>query len=109
MKCPICNSGNLVRKKVKHAQMGIELGSYEADVCETCSEVFFTEESAIKIEEKAKKLGIWGLGARTKVGYSGNSLIIRVSKEIADFMELERGEEVFVYPKDKEKLIVEVE
>ena len=109
MKCPICDTGNLVRKKIKHTQMGIELGAYDADVCQKCGEAFFTEESAVKIEKKAKELGIWGLGARTKVGYSGNSLIIRVSKEIADFMKLEKGEEVFVYPQNKEKLIVEVE
>ncbi len=107
MKCPLCEA-ELERKKLTYEYADVDLGKFDADVCKECGERFFTEEASKEIDKKAKELGVWGLSATTKVGYSGNSLIIRVSKEIADFMKLEKGEQVVVYPEGKDRLVVEV-
>ena len=49
---------------------------------------------------------MWGLGARTKVSKTGNSLTITVTKKIADFLKLKKGDEVTIYPEDEKRLIV---
>ena len=106
MKCPVCN-GILEKRKTNYSYAGLDFGLFDADVCKKCGEVFFTEESSDKIDAKAKQLGVWGLSAHTRIGYSGNSLIIRVSKQIVSFMGLKKGEEVTVRPEGKKRLVVE--
>ena len=39
-----------------------------------------------KIENVAKEKGIWGLGIRTKITRSGNSLAVRIPKKMANFL-----------------------
>lgn len=107
MNCPICK-GKMQRKKEQYNYGDMDFGSFDADVCTKCGEVFFTEKSSDAIDAKAKKLGIWGLEKETKISYSGNSLIIRIPKAIADFMGLAKGEEVSLRPEGKRKLVVEV-
>lgn len=85
----------------------VNFGEFEAEKCGKCNEVFFTEAASDKIDEKAKQFGIWGIGQKAKIGYSGNSLIIRVPKKIADFLRLKKGEEIFVRPEGEHKLVVE--
>ncbi len=108
MKCPICN-GRLSRKNVDFKLGNIDLGEFEADVCSKCNERFFTEESSDNIDKKAKELGLWGIAGKTKISYSGNSLIVRIPKEISQFMKLEKGEEVLIHPEGRDKLIIEIE
>lgn len=106
VKCPVCN-GNLKKSKEPYNYAGKSFGKFDADKCSSCGEVFFTEESSDSIDAKAKKLGLWGLGQKSKIGYSGNSLIVRIPKKIAEFLEIEEGEEVFVHPGGRDKLVVE--
>lgn len=108
MKCPIC-SGKIERKKMPYSIGSISLGNFDADVCTRCGEVFFTEEASDAIDAKAKSLGLWGLEKKSRISYSGNSMIIRIPKSIADFMKLKKGEEILIRPEDKKKLIIEVE
>ncbi|MEE8402846.1 MAG: AbrB/MazE/SpoVT family DNA-binding domain-containing protein [Candidatus Hydrothermarchaeaceae archaeon] len=107
MKCPICDE-SLERKKVPYSIGGAKLGTFEADVC-SCGEVFFTEKSSDVIDRKAKESGLWGLEKRGKVGYSGNSLIVRVPKKVAEFMNLKKGGDILVRPEGKRRLVVEIE
>lgn len=108
VKCYECENGNLKNKKVKYSIYGIEVGIYSAEVCDACGEVFFSEESSKKITEKTKQLGLWGLESKTKVGAAGTTLDLRMSKKLIDFFKLKKGQEVNMYPKDKESLIVEL-
>jgi YgiT-type zinc finger domain-containing protein len=108
MECPICE-GNLERKKVPYSVGGVSLGTFEADVCTSCNEIFFTEAASDAIDKKAKEAGLWGLEKRGKIGYSGNSLIVRIPKKIAEFMELKKGEDILIKPEDKKRLVIEVE
>ncbi len=40
---------------------------------------------------------------------SGNSLVIRVPREIAKSLKLEKDTDITIYPTEKRKLIVEIE
>jgi antitoxin component of MazEF toxin-antitoxin module len=59
------------------------------------------------MEERAKKLGIWGLEHRTKVAVAGNSLMVRIPKSIAKFIGLKKGETVSMHPLGRDKLLIE--
>lgn len=104
--CPICEKGKLEKKKVDYIFLGKPIGKFEAEVCNKCNEEIFGEVTSKQISSKIKELGLWGLGARTKVSKTGNSLTITVTKKIADFLKLKKGEEVTIYPEDEKKLVV---
>ncbi|MBN1386032.1 AbrB/MazE/SpoVT family DNA-binding domain-containing protein [Candidatus Woesearchaeota archaeon] len=104
--CPICRKGKLTKGKSKEYLYGVYLGEYDAQICTVCHEIFLNEESVKKIEKKAKEKGIWGLGKKTKITKSGNSIAIRISKELADYLKLEVGREAFIHPENK-RIIIE--
>jgi len=108
MKCPLCDKGKLVRKKSPYVYGDIYFGEYESDVCPKCGEVIFTEKSFDAIEAKAKELGVWGLAHKTNISYSGNSLMVRIPKDIAKFLGMMKEKEVLVALGGKKKLVVEV-
>ena len=105
MKCPICN-GSLKKGKIRETMFGVFLGNFPASTCSKCEESFTDAETTKKIEEVAKKKGIWGLGTKTKITKSGNSLAVRIPKKLADFLDLEEGTEAYIHP-ETGKLIVE--
>jgi len=107
-KCPMCGGGALVRKKVDETMFGVKLGRFPAWVCNRCGESFTDENTTRSIIDHAKQKGIWGLGKKVKVVKSGNSLVVRIPKEIADFMKLEKGQELFIQPEGKSKITVEI-
>jgi len=103
----ICEcGGRIIKKKVDFSMYGVNLGKFEAEVCQKCGEELFSEEVSNQIDEVAKKKGLWGLEAHTKIGKAGDSLIIRVNKKIADFYGLKQGEEITISPKDKREISV---
>jgi len=104
--CPICKEGNLKKKKTNQYLFGEYLGEFPAEVCSKCKESFTDTETTKKIEESAKKKGVWGLGSKTKVTMTGNSLAVRIPKKIVDYMKLKNGEETYIYPEGK-RLIIE--
>ena len=106
MKCPICEKGNLKKGKIKETMFGIYLGEFPAEICSKCHESFTDEKTTRSIEEAAKKKGIWGLGKKTKITKTGNSLAVRIPKEIANFLKLKDGKEAYIYP-EKGKLVIE--
>ena len=101
MKCPICEKGKLKKGKIREVMFGVDLGEFPAEVCEECEESFTDIETTKRIEEEAKKRGIWGLGVKTKVTKTGNSLAIRIPKKIAEFVNLKEGEEAYIHPDSK--------
>jgi YgiT-type zinc finger domain-containing protein len=105
--CYSCGKGNLVKKKVDFKVYGVSLGRFDAEVCGNCGETYFDEDVSDKIDAIAKKKGLWGLEATTKVGKVGNSIDIKLNKRIADFAGLKKGEEVRIYPEGKNKIIIE--
>ena len=108
MKCPICGKGILKRTKIKESMFGVYLGEFPAEVCNYCKESFTDEKTTKAIEMAAKEKGIWGLGKKTKITKTGNSLAIRIPKDIANFLKLKEGKEAFIHP-EKNKLIIEAD
>jgi len=107
-KCEECK-GKIITKKVPFKMYGVNLGNFKAEVCTKCGEEVFDEEVSDEIEKITKEKGLYGLGAKTKVGVVGNSLDIRINKKIAEFCDMKKGEDVFVYPESKNKLTVLVQ
>lgn len=108
MACPMCK-GKLRKKKIKEEMFGIELGKFPALVCGKCGESYTDEKTTKKIEAIAKKKGIWGLGKRTKITRTGNSLAVRIPKEIVDYLHLKEGEKAYIHPQDKGIMIESLE
>ena len=107
MGCPICD-GELTVTMSRYKYYDIDLGEFNAEVCQRCGEVFFTEESSDEIDRIAKIKGIWGLERRSKISYSGNSIIVRIPKDIAEFMELQKGKEILIHTEGKKRLVVDI-
>ncbi len=107
-KCYICEKGSLTKKKVDYKLYGISIGKFEAEICDRCGETFFDEDVSRKMTEIAKKKGLWGLQAKTKIGQSGTTLDIRLPKRIITFLNLKKGKEVEVYPEGKNKLVISI-
>jgi len=107
VKCPICEKGILRKEKTKKTMFGVYLGEFPAEICNKCGESFTDSKTTQKIEDAAKKKGIWGLGAQTKITKTGNSLAVRIPKKVVDYLKIETGKEVYIHP-DGRKLIIEV-
>jgi len=106
MKCILCN-GELKKKEVERKELEISLGKFPALVCTKCNEVFYDEDSVEKIQKRSKELGLFGLSKKTKVAQVGNSLAIRIPKDIAKFVGLKR-EYVKLIPKSKKEILIEI-
>lgn len=109
MRCIMCNKGILREKTIDYSEYGISLGKFRGRTCEICGEVFFDSDTAKKIQTKSKELGLFGLQKRTKVAKVGNSLAIRIPKEIAAFVHLKKENEVRIVPKSPKEFTVEIE
>lgn len=105
MDCPMCNS-KLKRGKVTEKYLGYNLGTYTGWVCTKCGENLLDEHSVEKAQKKAKELGIFGLSEKSTVAKSGNSLVVRIKKKVADYLGLKEGSEIMVHP-EANRLVVE--
>jgi hypothetical protein len=106
MRCAMCEKGILKEKLVDYKEFGVPLGKYKGEVCTNCSETFFDAQTAKKIQSKSKEMGLFGLAKKAKVAKVGNSLAIRIPKEIADFLKLKKEKEVRITPKSSNELVI---
>ncbi len=106
-KCEECG-GKLAKKEVEFKLYEESLGKFPAEVCLSCGEELFDEETSDRIDVVTKERGLWGLGAQTKLAQVGSSIAVTINKKIADFMQLEKGEEVNVHPENKKRLIIDI-
>ncbi len=107
MKCVMCGNGNLEERMVEHKEFGITLGKFKGFACTRCKETYFNHDTAKKIQAKSKALGLFGLARKTKIAQVGNSLAIRIPKEIAQFMNLKKEKEVRIIPKNTDEMTIE--
>ena len=106
MKCPVCGKGILKNGKIKETMFGVYLGEFPAEICNKCNESFTDEKTTKTIERLAKEKGAWGLGKKTKITKTGNSLAVRIPKEIANFLKLKEGNDAYIHP-DKNRIIID--
>ena len=105
MKCVFCKA-ETVEQEVEYKEYGISLGKFSGMICTNCGETFFDADIVKKIQQKSKEKGLFGLSRKVKVGKIGDSLMVRIPKEIAKFAKLKEGEEVRITP-EVEKIIIE--
>jgi YgiT-type zinc finger domain-containing protein len=108
-KCPSCGKGNLEKQRVEERMFGVSLGEFEGERCPKCGETFLDEAGMDELEKRARAAGVWGLGKKAKVAKSGNSLVIRIPSELAKYLHLKPGSEVFVHPEGEDRIVVDVE
>ncbi len=108
MKCIMCD-GQLQERVVEYNEFGMPFGKFKSMACSKCGETLFDSKTADAIQRKSKELGLFGLSSKkTKVAMVGNSLAIRIPKEIAEFINLKKEEEVRIIPKNKKEITLEV-
>ncbi len=108
MKCGLCEKSELIEDKVEYFQFGVSLGKFNASVCPSCKETFFDGNASEQIEVKAKKMGLWGLSRKSKVGTSGSSLDVKIPKDIAEFLSIRKGAEIVIEPLGTNKIEITV-
>ena len=106
-KCPICEEGFLKKRKIQETLYGVNLGEFPAEICTKCGESFTDAEVMKEIEIMAKEKGIWGLGKKTVIGRTGNSLAVRLPKNIVEFLRIKEGTEAYVHP-EKGKIVIDI-
>jgi hypothetical protein len=105
-----CKCGGKLKNSLTEVEFfGINFGIKQADVCTKCGAEYLPQEVMEKIETEVKKRGLFGLERRGRVAKSGNSLVIRIPKEIAESLKIKRDLPIVIYPSEPRKLIVEVE
>lgn len=107
-RCPVCGKGLLRTKRIREEMFGVDLGTYDAEVCDVCGESFLTSESMDRVEARAKELGLWGLASKVKVVRSGNSLVVRIPSPLARYLKIRSGQEVLVAPDKEKRLVLEL-
>ena len=106
--CYLCEKGELKKKKIRYTLYGEHIGDFSGELCESCDETFFSEDTSRKITAVTKEKGLWGIGGRTKIGQAGSTLDVRLPRKIIDFLHLKKGQEVTISAESRRKLIIEL-
>jgi len=105
-----CKCGGLMKKtKTEVEFFGIDFGVRSCEICTRCGAEYLSQELIEEIEAEVKSRGLFGLERKGRITKSGNSLVIRVPREIADSLNIERDSRITIYPSDRKRLIVEIE
>lgn len=100
--------GELKRSKVEVEFFGINFGLKDAEVCTRCGSEYLDQETMKEIETIVKERNIFGLERKISVTKSGNSLVIRIPPEIAEYLGIHYKSVVQLFPMDKDRLEVKV-
>lgn len=100
--------GDLKWSKVNVEFFGIDFGLKDAEVCTSCGSEFLEQETLKEIEDTVKERKIFGLERKVSVTKSGNSLVIRIPPEIAEFLGIHYKSIVQLFPVEKGQLEVKV-
>ena len=100
--------GELKRSKVEVEFFGIDFGLKDAKVCTRCGSEYLDQETMKEIETIVKERNIFGLERKISVTKSGNSLVIRIPPEIAEYLGIHYKSVVQLFPVDKDRLEVKV-
>ena len=105
-----CSCGGKIKwKRDKVNVEGIDCMVLDIEYCQKCGEGYFPEETMEVVERKLKDNGSWGIKRRgVNLWESGNSVLIRVSKDIADQLNLKPDNKVTIYSEGKRKLVIDI-
>ncbi|MBI2598454.1 MAG: hypothetical protein HYW50_04630 [Candidatus Diapherotrites archaeon] len=104
-----CRCGGKMKKS--HCQVeffGIDFGLRDCEVCTDCQSEYLDDKVMEEIEEEVKAKKLFALERKIKVTKSGNSLVIRIPPEIAQFSGLHYESILRLMPVTKKKIELEV-
>jgi hypothetical protein len=105
-----CKCGGRLKQSFTEVEFfGIDFGVKRANICTDCGSEYLPQEVMMGIENDVKRRGLFGLERRGRVAKSGNSLVIRIPKEIVDSLKIKRDLPIIIYPSEPGKLIIEME
>ena len=105
-----CTCGGKLKSSIVEVEFfGIDFGLKEADVCIECGSEYLSQDTMEEIEAEVKKRGLFGLERRARVVASGNSLVIRIPKEMVQSLRIKRDMPIVIYPAEKKKLVIEIQ
>jgi thiol-disulfide isomerase/thioredoxin len=88
----------------------VTVNDIDAYYCPKCDKEILTMDQALeaerRIEELTRKYRAYTI--KKRIAKVGNSLSIPVSKELSEYMSLEKGMQVRITVKDKKSIIVDV-
>lgn len=100
--------GPLRRTRVPVTFFGIDFGLREAEVCGACGAEYLDQAVMKEVEAEVKRRGLFGLERKVHVTKSGNSLVIRISPEVAKFVGIRYKSLLRLYPVERGRIEVEV-
>ncbi len=105
-----CKCGGRLKSGITEVEFfGIDFGLKKADICVECGSEYLSQESLEEIEAEVKRKGLFGLERRARVVASGNSLVIRIPKEMAQSLKIKRDMPIVIYPAETKKLVIEIQ
>ncbi len=105
-----CKCGGKLKRGATEVEFfGIDFGVRVADVCTECGSEYLSQELMEEIEAEVKRRRLFGLEMKGRVAKSGNSLVVRIPKAIAEALKVKRNMPITIYPSEPKKLIIEVE
>ena len=108
IKYPCPCGGKVKWKKDKVIIESIDCGILDIEYCQKCGEEYFPEETMKIVETRLKEKGLWGIQRKEATLWkSGNSVLLRIPKEMAENLNLRPDEKVIIYQEGKRKLIIE--
>ena len=104
-----CRCGGKLKKSQCEVEFfGINFGIKPCEVCTKCGSEYLDNETVSKIQNEMKNMGIFGLERNLQVAKSGNSLVIRIPKDIAEFLGLRAKTMMKLIPINKKQLQIEL-
>ena len=109
-KCVCGAKARKVKARLELFDGDVVLNDVDALYCPDCEEEVLTTGQAADARQRFKESlpGFTAFSIRKKITKVGNSLTIPLAKELADFMNLHKGEEVKITLKNKSRLIIDV-
>ena len=88
----------------------IVLNNVDAVYCPDCNEEIMTTEQAAEAQRRLKEAlpNFEAFQISKKITRVGNSLTVPLSKELADYMNLKKGQEVRITLKNRHRLVLDV-
>ena len=110
IKCVCGTEVEKIKTELELFDGDILLKGVDAYYCPNCKEEILTTDQLSSARERLKGIlpNFEAFGLRKKVSQLGNSLSIPVSREVAEFMHLQKGGEVKITVKNRHRLIIDV-
>lgn len=110
MKCVCGNKLQEINTEMDFFDGKLIMRDAKAFYCSDCKEEVFDSKEGDRIFDQVSKLNVqYAFESRKKIAKVGNSYAIPVSKDIANYMQIKKGEDILVKVLNPKRLIVEVQ